>query len=158
METRCEMKAFMPLLMMALSLTALSLTAAAGVDARGVADAAQETYRLASAQVVTASDRPPVLKLTATGPIAFALLSEDGEQQAAPNRLIARLYGVAPDTLAAPGGLSPFTVSIRAAGGTMDSDAIVTITTSGLPAGQALMLRQGARSNELEVVIATASP
>lgn len=152
METRCGMKAFMPLLM-----TALSLIAAAGTNGGSIAASAQETYRLASAQVVTASDRPPVLKLTATGPIAFALLSGDGEQQAAPNRLIARFYGVAPGNLAAPGGLAPFTVSMRAASGTMDSDAIVTVTTPDLPAGQALTLRQGARSNEIEVVIATTS-
>jgi hypothetical protein len=147
METRCGMRTFMTLLMAAALPVALPLMATA-----------QETYRLASAQVVTASDRPPVLKLTATGPIAFALLSEDAGQPAAPNRLIARFYGVAPDNLAAPGGLAPFTVSVRAASATVDSDAIVTITTAGLQPGEALTLRQGARSNEVEVVIAATSP
>jgi hypothetical protein len=137
--------------------TIAAIAGSAGI-AGSVALSAQETYRLASAQVVMIGDRPPVLKLTANGPIAFALLSEDEGQPAAPSRLIARFHGVAPGSLTAPGGTEPFAVSVRAASATTDSDAIVTITVAGLPPGQALTLRQGSRSNDVEVSIGASTP
>lgn len=111
---------------------------------------ADEVYRLASAQVVTATDRPPVLKLTASGPIAFRVVpAEETGVPASPHRLTARLYGVMPGDLATLTGLAPFALATTG----VDHDTIVTISASGLPSTASLHLRMGMRSNELEVVI-----
>jgi hypothetical protein len=117
----------------------------------GAVPAAQEVYRLASAQVVTATDRPPVLKLTASGPIAFRVVpAEETGVPASPHRLTARLYGVMPGELATLTGLAPFDVTTTG----MGNDTMVTVSASGLPAAATLSVRTGMRSNELEVVIA----
>jgi hypothetical protein len=121
------------------------------------------TYRLASAQVVTSTDRPPVLKLTASGPIAFEILPVDANgDPVGPNRVVARLFGVAPGDVASFGSfgdLAPFALtatSSASANGT-DTDTIVTVTTGaiGATSGQMLVLRAGMKSNELEAAIAT---
>jgi hypothetical protein len=116
------------------------------------------TYRLASAQVVTSTVRPPALKLTASGPIAFQILPIDANgDPAGPVRVVARLFGVAPGDLASFGDLAPFalTVTAAASGGATDVDTIVTITTGAVSptSGQMLVLRAGMKSNELEAAI-----
>lgn len=123
------------------------------LGAAGAQGLAQTTYRLASAQVVTASERPPTLKLSASGPIAFELQTTDASgAPVGPNRLVARLYGVEPGELATLTGLEPFIVSVAPA----DHDAIVTIAVGGLLANQSLVLRAGLRTNEIEAAIVTA--
>lgn len=130
--------------------------------ASGSFTAASDTYRLASAQVVTSTVRPPVLKLTASGPIAFQALPTDANgDPVGPNRVVARLFGVAPGDLASFGDLAPFALTVTAAesaNGT-DADTIVSITTGavGATSGQMLVLRAGMKSNELEVVIVHAA-
>jgi hypothetical protein len=129
--------------------------------ASGNATADTNTYRLASAQVVTSTVRPPVLKLTASGPIAFQMLPTDANgDPVGPGRIVARLFGVAPGDVASLGDLAPFALVVTAAesaNGT-DSDTIVTITTGAIsPAsGQTLVLRAGMKSNEIEAAIVSA--
>ena len=120
------------------------------------ANPASDAYRLASAQVVTSTVRPPVLKLTASGPIAFEALPTDANgNPVGPGRVVARLFGVAPGDLASFGDLAPFGLTVtsaESANGT-DTDTIVTITTGAVSSGQMLMLRAGMKSNELEAAI-----
>jgi hypothetical protein len=119
---------------------------------------ASDTYRLASAQVVTSTVRPPVLKLTASGPIAFQVLPADASGAlVGPERVVARLFGIAPGDLASFGDLAPFALTVTAAesANATDADTIVTITTGAVSAtsGQTLVLRAGMKSNELEAAI-----
>jgi hypothetical protein len=127
--------------------------------------AAAASYRLASAQVVTSTVKPPVLKLTANGPIAFEVLPADpggsGGAGTSGGRIVARLYGVAPADLASFGDLTPFALAataVASANGS-DTDTIITITTGAVSAasGQALVLRAGMKSNEIEAAIVPAS-
>lgn len=128
------------------------LSASAGVSGAMAADG---IYRLASAQVVTATDRPPVLKLTASGPIAFRVVpAEETGVPDSPHRLTARLYGVTPGELATLTGLAPFAVTTTATG----NDTIVTVSAAGLPSSATLSVRAGMRSNELEVAITMPAP
>jgi hypothetical protein len=109
------------------------------------------TYQLASAQVILPTEGPPILKLAANGPIAFASLpADDAGIPASPARIVARLYGVSPGDVAAPVSVAPFVVTVRS----VDNDSVVTIEVPGLPAGHALTLRSSHRTSELEVVIA----
>jgi hypothetical protein len=130
--------------------------------ASGSFTAASDTYRLASAQVVTSTVRPPVLKLTASGPIAFQALPTDANgDPVGPNRVVARLFGVAPGDIGSFGDITPFSLTVttaESANGT-DADTIVTITTgaAGATSGQTLVLRAGMKSNELEAVIVPAA-
>ena len=118
-----------------------------------------DTWRLASAQVVTSTASPPVLKLTANGPIAFEVLPADANgNPVGAGRVVARLFGVAAGEIASFGDLAPFALTVTAAesaNGT-DADTIVTITTGGITtSGQTLVLRAGMKSNELEAAIVT---
>jgi hypothetical protein len=136
----------------------LMVATSSGGTASGEPQAAATTsYRLASAQVVTSTVRPPVLKLTASGPIAFQMLPTDANgDPVGPGRVVARLFGIAPGDVASLGDLAPFALIVTAAesaNGT-DSDTIVTITTGALTtSGQALVLRSGMKSNEIEAAI-----
>ena len=123
--------------------------------------AAATTYRLASAQVVTSTVLPPVLKLTASGPIAFQMLPADANgDPVGPDRVVARLFGVAPGDVASFGDLAPFALTVTAAesANATDADTIVTITTGAVSAtsGQTLVLRAGMKSNEIEAAIVPA--
>jgi hypothetical protein len=116
-------------------------------------------YRLASAQVVTSTVAPPVLKLTASGPVAFETLPADANgNPVGPGRVVARLFGVAPGDLAASfGDLAPFVLTVApsvSANGT-DADTIVTINTGAVSSGQELVMRAGMKSNEIEAAIVT---
>jgi hypothetical protein len=129
--------------------------------AHGSGTADTNTYRLASAQVVTSTVASPVLKLTASGPIAFQVLPADASGAAAgPERVVARLFGVAPGDVASFGDLAPFALTVTAAesANATDADTIVTITTGAISAtsGQTLVLRAGMKSNEIEAVIVSA--
>jgi hypothetical protein len=132
-----------------------------GGEVFGQTQATAASWRLASAQVVTSTERPPVLKLTANGPIAFQVLPADSSgQPITPGRIVARLYGVAPGDLASSGDLAPFALTVTpadSANGT-DSDAIVTISTAAVSwtSGQALVMRAGMKSNEIEAAIVSA--
>lgn len=116
------------------------------------------TWRLASAQVVTSTVAPPVLKLTASGPIAFETLPADPNGgPAGPGRIVARLFGVTPGDLASSGDLAPFVLTAipsASANGT-DVDTIVTIATGAITSGQTLVLRAGMKSHEIEAAIVT---
>jgi hypothetical protein len=137
-----------------LTLMCLLFVAAAGAGFP-VLVTAQETYRLASVQVVAASERPPALKLSANGPIAFAPLpADESGVPAGPHRLVARLYGVTPGDLGSLNGLAPFAVSAVASG----SDTLLTVSAGSLPPDATLQLRAGMRSNELQVVISRVAP
>jgi len=119
---------------------------------------ADTTYRLASAQVVASTVRPPVLKLTASGPIAFEILPIDTNgDPTGSNRVVARLYGVAPGDVTSFGDLAPFALTITAteSANATDADTIVTITTGAISAtsDQMLVLRAGMKSNEIEAAI-----
>jgi hypothetical protein len=123
------------------------------------ARAAATSYRLASAQVVTSTVLPPVLKLTASGPIAFQTLPADANgEPAGPGRVIARLFGVASGDIASFGDLAPFALTVTAAesANATDVDTIVTITTGAITSGQTLVLRAGMKSNEIEAAIVSA--
>jgi hypothetical protein len=116
-----------------------------------------QAFRLVSAQVVTASsDRPPLLRLAANGPIAFRVLTseESGLPQGSP-RLAVRLYGVRPGELATLGGLDPFSLVVTAAsdgGSSGGSDSIINVGLTGLAPDATLHARAGQRANELEIV------
>jgi hypothetical protein len=119
---------------------------------------AATTYRLASAQVVTSTQRPPMLKLSASGPIAFQVLPTDASgDPVGPGRVVARLFGVAPGDLASSGDLAPFALTVMAAASAngTDTDTIVTITTGAVASdsGERLVLRPGMKSNEIEAAI-----
>ena len=141
------------------------LAASSGGQGFGVAQAqaqvAASTARLASAQVVTSTVRPPVLKLTASGPIAFQVMPTDASgAPVGSDRVVARLYGIAPGDLASSGDLAPFalTVTAEASANGMDTDTLVTIATGavGATSGQRLVLRAGMKANEVEAVIVAA--
>jgi hypothetical protein len=138
-----------------LSLTGLVvLTAAAasgGATAFGQAPAVTP-WRLASAQVVTSTVHPPMLKLSASGPIAFEVLPADASgAPVGPDRVVARLYGIAPGDLASSGDLAPFALTVTAepSANGIDTDTLLTIAT-GAASGQRLILRAGMKSSELE--------
>lgn len=132
--------------------------ASAEPQASGEPQASATTWRLASAQVVTSTAGPPALKLTASGPIAFETLPVDANgDPVGPERVVARLFGVAPGDVATFGDLAPFgltVMAVQSADGT-DTDTIVTITTGAVSAtsGQKLVLRAGMKSNEIEAAI-----
>ncbi len=128
---------------------ALTLTCLLILGAGSAQVVAQDVYRLVSAQVVAHSEQAPMLKLIATGPIAFHVLTEsESGVPASPDRFVARLYGVAPGDMTTA-GLYPFAVSISVVG----QDSLVTIAAAGLPPTATLALRAGMRSNELQVLI-----
>ena len=112
-----------------------------------------QTYLLASAQVITSTDRAPVLKLTANGPIAFSIQPPSSDAVATPNTLTVRLYGVLPGDVATAGALDPFVVVASA----MEGGSQVTITVNTIVEGQRLTARTGTSVNVLEIV-AVAQP
>src|SRR5262245_44192426 len=80
------------------------------------AGGAATTWRLASAQVVTSTASPPVLKLTANGPIAFEVLPADvNGNPVGAGRVVARLFGVGAGEIASFGDLAPFALTVTAA-------------------------------------------
>lgn len=135
----------------------LVLLAAALSGGQGAAT----TWRLASAQVVTSTVDPPMLKLIAGGPIAFQVLPADATgAPVGPDRVVARLYGIAPGDLAsssASGDLAPFvlTVTAEASANGTDTDTLVTIATGaiGSASDRRLVLRAGMKANEIEAAI-----
>jgi hypothetical protein len=108
--------------------------------------AAQETFRLVSAQVVSAGDRPPTLRLSASGPIAYRVLDDSGTVSSVPGEVRARLYGVTPGELGTLGTLAPFSVSVAGEG----HDTILTVSAASLPP---LTIKTGSRSNEIAVTV-----
>jgi hypothetical protein len=108
---------------------------------------AQDPFRLVSAQVVTAGDRPPTLKLSANGPIAYRVFRDEDAGDAVPGRIRARLYGVHPGEIGALGPLAPFSLSAVREG----HDTILTVSAAGSLRGAELVIRSGGRSNEIEV-------
>jgi hypothetical protein len=134
MTTMTRMKAMRP------GVLALCLLAAALGPV-----SAQETFRLVAAQVVTATERPPVLKLTANGPIAFRVVDDESAQGPADShRLVARLYGVVPGDVGVAAGVAPFSLTVRGEG----SDTIITVSVAG---DATLGIRSASRANEVEV-------
>jgi hypothetical protein len=111
--------------------------------------AAQESFRLVSAQVVTRSDGPPSLKFAASGPIAFHVLAANEGGETAPNKVKARLYGVVPGDLSAA-GVAPYAIATHVDG----QDTILTVIA---PANQKIELKAALKSNEI-VVVAVANP
>ena len=111
-------------------------------------------FVLASAQVATSTASQPILRLGASGPIAFETraLSEGGLATTA-TRVVLRLYGVT----ALPGlasGLQPFALSSTA----MPDGCELVIDIGTLPSGWELNARTPQRSNELEIVAAPSRP
>jgi hypothetical protein len=116
------------------------------------------TYRLASAQVVTSTVQPPMLRLSASGPIAFQVLPTDASgAPVGSDRVVARLYGIAPGDLASSGDLAPFAlmVTAEASANGVDTDTLVTIATGavGTTSGLRLVLRAGMKTSEIEAAI-----
>jgi hypothetical protein len=111
--------------------------------------AAQETFRLVSAQVVTAGDRPPTLKLSANGPIAYRVVGDEEPGSSVPGQIRARLYGVTPGEIGTLGTLFPFSVSAVSQG----DDTILTVSATGLSQGAALVIKSGVRANEIDVTV-----
>jgi hypothetical protein len=104
-----------------------------------------------SAQVVTRTEGPPSLRISANGPIAFrTLTAAEAGEPAAPNKIKARLYGVVPGDLTGS-GLAPFVLAAQADG----QDTLLTVTVSS---NVQLELRAGNKSNELAVVAVTLQP
>lgn len=125
----------------------------------GEPPASATTWRLASAQVVTSTVAPPMLKLAASGPIAFETLPADPNGgPIGPGRIVARLFGVTPGDLASSGDLAPFvlTATPAASANGTDVDTIVTIATGVVTSGQTLVLRAGMKSHEIEAAIVAA--
>lgn len=128
------------------SLAIVMVGAVLGVAASGVT--AQEFFRLASAQVVESTDRPPMLKLTANGPIAFQVeTAAESGADGSPNQLVIRLYGVTVEQGAALDAVAPFSVATTA----IDHSTRVLVRTAALPAGERLQVRAGSRTSEIEV-------
>lgn len=115
--------------------------------------AAQETFQLMSAQVITRTEAPPLLRLTANGPIAFRVLPASEFGDTGPNRLKARLYGVLPGDLKSPGmdAYTPYALLTQADG----KDTLLTVVA---PSNLKIELRAAMKSNELDVVATVAQP
>jgi hypothetical protein len=107
--------------------------------------AAQDRLVLASAQVVTAIDGPPRLRLAASGPVAFTRLPP--AEDAGGARILVRLHGVAQVDLATLGGLAPFTVSTAAGEDFIDLTVVLGMTDARLD------VRQGRLPHEIEFVV-----
>lgn len=114
--------------------------------------AAQEgSFRLSSAQVVTATEGPPFLRLLANGPIAYEVVGDDPSASPAPTfRLRLRLYGMKAGEGWTGGGVAPFAVSAAP-----DARGLVlTVEAPGLPAGTRLAVGRSMRSSELTIIVA----
>ncbi|BCS34832.1 hypothetical protein TBR22_A40580 [Luteitalea sp. TBR-22] len=107
---------------------------------------AQERLVLASAQVVTAIDGPPTLRLAASGPLAFTRLLPAEDVGGA--QILVRLHGVAQVDLATRDGLAPFTLSTAAGEGFVDLTIVLGMT------GVRLDVRPGRLPHEIEFVVA----
>lgn len=110
--------------------------------------AAQEgSFRLSSAQVVTATEAPPFLRLLASGPIAYEVV---GDEPSPASRLRLRLYGMKAGEGWTGGGVAPFAVSAAP-----DARGLVlTVEAPGLPAGTRLAVGRSMRSSELTIIVA----
>ena len=105
---------------------------------------------LASAQVVTPIEGPPLLRLAANAPLAFET-RPSGEGDAAGTSLVVYLPGVVRADLATLGPLVPFGVSaVHVEGG------IELIVSAGGVAG--LAVRAGRQPNEIEVTVRASAP
>ena len=117
------------------------------VSVVGVPMRAHQTFELASAQVVESTNRPLVLRIAASGPIAFVEQDREGNGNA--GRISVRLYGVFPpattNSFAATGPRLEAVAVER-----LDDGTRLTITTP-VAAGESLHVGAGARSNELVV-------
>lgn len=121
----------------------------------GAAASARDTYTLASAQVVVAVGRPPFLRLSASGPIAFRVVPpEELGAAAVPHRLVAQLYGVSPGTQPMAGVAAPFSLALQS----ITDGLQLEVSVAGVPEGSRLDLRAGSRASEIEVVILAPQP
>ncbi len=105
---------------------------------------------LASAQVVTPVERPPLLRLAANAPLAFETRpSEDGDAGGA--SLVVYLPGVVRADLATLGPLLPFGVTAVHVEGGME----VTVSAAGVAGLEA---RAGRQPNEIDIVASSPVP
>jgi hypothetical protein len=112
----------------------------------GVPGTAQERLVLASAQVVTAVDGPPTLRLAASGPLAFTRLPP--AEDAGGTQVLVRLHGVAQVDLATTDGLAPFTLSTAVGEGFVDLTVVLGMTDVRID------VRPGRLPHEIEFVLA----
>jgi hypothetical protein len=106
---------------------------------------AQDHLVVASAQVVTAVDGPPSLRLAANGPLAFTRLPPiEGATGA---QVVMRLHGVERVNMSSIDGLAPFVTSTLPGPGFVDL-AVALVGTDGR-----LDVRHGRLSHEIEVVV-----
>ena len=108
-----------------------------------------EEFVLASAQVVDSTTAPPVLKLTANGPIAFEVVQND-QADGTDGGLVVRLYGVHPSGDLSLGSLAPFSVSVTE----VADGCRLRISMAQLAGSPHWVVKTGGRANELEVSVA----
>lgn len=122
--------------------TACLLTAAL---VRG-ASAGPAVIHLASLQVVDLGG-PPMLRLAADGPIAYAV-EPDPSGAGSPGGLRLRLYGVQPTAALTQQSGAPFVVQATASG----QDTILQVDAPGLASGR-LAVGTAGRTTELVIVV-----
>lgn len=103
---------------------------------------AQERLTLASAQVVTLAEGPPLLRLAANGALAFDVEPTPGDETS----ISVTLHGVARSNLDGQ-PLVPFQVSVR----TVEAGLVLTVTAAG--EGGRPVVRAGRLAHEIEVVL-----
>lgn len=106
-----------------------------------------EDFVLASAQVVESTDRAPVLRLIASGPIAFEMAPPDPAEPREAGGVVLRLYGVRPAPHFSPGGLAPFSLIVTP----LKDGCRIVVSVAGGGAPGRLTARAGARASEVEV-------
>lgn len=111
----------------------------------------QETYRLASAQAVGIDGGPPLLRLSANGPIAFSVEPPPPDGSGGgPAQVVVRLHGVAMADGADFSSVAPFAVSASSD----QRGTRLVIQYAGVPPDRHLAVRAGLRSSEIEIVSA----
>jgi hypothetical protein len=119
--------------------------------------AGDQFFALASVQAVRLDGGAMLIKLAASGPIAWELLPEDGAGGAgAPpaGRVRVRLYGV---NRSEAGAVTTTDAGAVAATPDGHGNLDVTLTGAGPLAGRPLRVRQGRAANEIEIVAAPSS-
>lgn len=109
---------------------------------------AAERFTLVSAQVVTSTDRPQVLRVMASGPIAFRVVPPEEAPSAGADHLVLDLYGFDAGALSGTQVRGEFALTVQPGEG----DAI-RLTVAGPPHHRygALAARLGTASHVLEV-------
>ena len=119
-----------------------------GVALTATPSVAQGPVVLASAQVVTWPDRPPVLRLLVSAPAAFEVVPAD-DAAAASGVIVVRLIGVERAEMPAGESLAPFVLTTTRGPGYLD------VAVAGpVPEGHALAARSGRQPHEVEIVVA----